>query len=98
MADARSLTEHLKPHERIILAYDIGRFNEFEKMQLEKLLPYVGMVKIGYQAIFTRSLFTTMALEVSHCVGTSSTPSLRISKTPWWELSRRFSRGGFLPR
>lgn len=50
----RSLTQHLKPHERIILAYDKATFDESDWSLLFRLIPHVGMVKVGMQAIATQ--------------------------------------------
>lgn len=67
---ARSLTADLKPHERIILPWDQGNFNEHGKETLNRLLPHIGMVKLGYQAIYSRALFSTVAFDViQHVTG-----------------------------
>jgi orotidine-5'-phosphate decarboxylase len=65
----RSLTQGLKPHERIILPWDKSDFNEHNKKKLEKLLPHIGIVKLGYQAIYSRSPLSTVALDVVHYLG-----------------------------
>lgn len=64
----RTLTAHLKPHERIILAWDRSDFNEHSKLLVDRLLPCVGMVKLGYQAIYSLTSFGTVALDMVRLV------------------------------
>jgi orotidine-5'-phosphate decarboxylase len=69
MAD-RSLSAALKPHERIILAYDKPTFSMDEDWEiLHSLIPHVGMIKVGMQAIASRMLGTSsVALQVIDAV------------------------------
>lgn len=66
----RSLTPHLEPHQRIILAYDKATFSRDGDWDLlHSLMPHVGMVKIGMQAIASRMLGTSsVALQVIDAV------------------------------
>ena len=47
---ARSLTANLKPHERIICAYDASQLGVNDKLKLSMLGQRIGMWKLGYQA------------------------------------------------
>jgi len=61
----RELTAGLRPHERIILAYDKSSLSDEDRELLRKAVPRVGAGKVGFQAILTRHRTGSLGFDIA---------------------------------